>query len=497
MPNMLKDVSTILNIMIIDNKLRNIEIIKSSIKNSNLSFKIIKHVDSATNALKILDSIKCNIIIFDASRTDINSYIFLKEINEKYPDLKMIMYTSINDFDNAENLLSEGLIDYIYKPLSEKKIIRSLIHAENLFKEIEKQKQEQKNIKIQYDENMMIFQDRFLINLVHGHLKKEQEILESFDYFNISIKTGYTVFVLKIDHYKKYALVLEEHDKQYMIFLALYATEKILDVNNNIAFINRYDEVTVIIGGSLTIDEVIKLADNIRETIKKQTNFTVTIGIGDKVDKAKNIDVSYKQCKAALRHNFYLGNNSVIHINFIENNNKISYEYPLKKEELLVYETVNGNVNVALTLIDELYSTLKDKKLPKDFLQKITLDIIVSINRYASELNIPFESFYSKEISIKELREQKSFEDSYNYLKSIVIKICAFIDELRIKSEQNIVSKLIAYIDTNPFENISIKKYSAIVNTTPYYLKKIFSKYHDITIYDYVVKIREKKSKEN
>ena len=52
-------------------------------------------------------------------------------------------------------------------------------------------------------------------------------------------------------------------------------------------------------------------------------------------NEARKINISYKQAKAAIRYNHYLGLNSVIHINYVEPNNIITYEYPLKKKSIL------------------------------------------------------------------------------------------------------------------------------------------------------------------
>lgn len=74
------------------------------------------------------------------------------------------------------------------------------------------------------------------------------------------IPPGYTVMVLKIDYYDKLSLIMEEKDKHMLIFSALYKIESILEeYKNGIAFINRHDEIVIILGGKLSINESITI----------------------------------------------------------------------------------------------------------------------------------------------------------------------------------------------------------------------------------------------
>lgn len=487
-----------IRIMLVDKEGYNRKKLSQIIVSAKLGFNMSKEAASGKEALDILEKNNIDLIISDIRLPDINGYQLFQLVKENYPRTKMILYSSYNEYEYVQKALEEGLIDYVFKPVKEQELKRSLIRAKRVFDELFKQYEEQSRILTKLDESLPVFQDRFLINLMHGHLDKEGEIQGTFEYFNIMIIPGYTVMVLKIDYYDKLSLIMEEKDKHVLIFSILYNVQSILEeCKNGVAFINRHDEITVLLGNRLSIDQSIEIGENIRKIVETKQKITVTVGIGKMYSEARKINISYKQAKAAIRYNFYLGCNSVIHINYVEPNNKITYEYPLKKEELLVYETVIGNEKRAIELSKELYGALRNSQpLPEKLLPKIILDILVSINRYASEQGINMERFFARHFSMREIIKREDLDEGFSYFIDILTSICKHINKERKVKEEHIITKAQEYVSKHLAENISLNKVAARVQTTPENLSVLFAKKGHRSFYDYCTKLRIDYAKE-
>ena len=467
------------------------------IVDSDLGFMVLKSVKSRKEALEFLENEQVDLIISDIKLPDYNGYKLFKDLKESHPEIKMILYTSYNEYEYVQKALEEGLIDYIFKPVREQELRRSLIRAKKLLDDISKRYEEQSRILAKFDKSLPILQDRFLTNLIHGYPEKESDIHSTFEYFNLMIAPGYTVMVLKIDYYDKLSLIMEEKDKHMLIFSVLYKVESILEeYKNGVAFINRHDEIVIILGAKLTINESIEIGEKIRGSIEYDLKITCTVGIGKMYNEARKINISYKQAKAAIRYNHYLGLNSVIHINYVEPNNIITYEYPLKKEEYLVYETVIGNEKRVLELLKDLFKVLNEcQPLPDKLLPKIILDIIVSINRYASEQGINIDSFFNKNFTMKEVLQNKGNDDAFNYLSNLLPSICKYIKEKRKKNEELILSKAKKYVEENFHSNISLNQTAIHVKTTPENLSVLLAEKGFRSFYEYCTKIRIEKAK--
>ena len=239
------------------------------IVDSDLGFMVLKSVKSRKEALEFLENEQVDLIISDIKLPDYNGYKLFKDLKESHPEIKMILYTSYNEYEYVQKALEEGLIDYIFKPVREQELRRSLIRAKKLLDDISKRYEEQSRILAKFDKSLPILQDRFLTNLIHGYPEKESDIHSTFEYFNLMIAPGYTVMVLKIDYYDKLSLIMEEKDKHMLIFSVLYKVESILEeYKNGVAFINRHDEIVIILGAKLTINESIEIGEKIRGSIE-------------------------------------------------------------------------------------------------------------------------------------------------------------------------------------------------------------------------------------
>ena len=486
-----------IQVMEVDPDRQNRSVLKKYIQGSNLGFFVVKEVENGQQALEEVAKSKVDLVISDIKLAGISGYHLFKKLQDQCPDTKMILYATYTDYEYVQRALEQGLIDYLFKPIKPQELTRTLIHAKQVFQEIFRKQEEQKRILTEFDQRLPVFQDRFLINLVHGHYETEGEVQRSLSYFQISLVQGYTVMVLKIDHYHSLSLVLEEKEKQLFIFSLLYKVEEILkEQKNGIAFINRHDEITMILGKELQTQKAVEIAQEIRLKIKKETKATVTVGIGKMHMKANEINISYKQAKAALRHSFYMGNDTVLPIEYVEPDNHITYQYPLKKEELLVYQVVLGNFQTVKGLLKEIFDSLAQSgPLPHKFLPKVLLDIVVSIHRYASEQGIQMEKFFAEHFSIKEVVKRDTEEKAYAYMEKLLGQICDHIGEIRRQKEEEIYTKAKKYVDTYYFEEISLKKLAHFVKSTPEYVSKIFNEKEKKSLYQYAVKIRIDKAK--
>lgn len=102
-----------------------------------------------------------DLIVSDIRLPDYNGYQLFKDLKESHPEIKMILYTSYNEYEYVQKALEEGLIDYIFKPVKEQELRRSLIRAKQLLDDISRRYEEQNRILAKFDESLPILQDRF------------------------------------------------------------------------------------------------------------------------------------------------------------------------------------------------------------------------------------------------------------------------------------------------------------------------------------------------
>ncbi len=453
------------------------------------NFRVVKTVETNKDFIKVLTESGADLVIADIKFLGTLALRTLNDVSEVLPNIRFILYGMYDDSDYLQKSMDFNCIQYMFKPVKPADLDRCLQVAEKVLKDIEQKNEENKYLLSLYDKNLVVFEDRFLINLIHGHLESEREIKKSFEYFNINIIPDYTVFIVKVDNFRQIILTLEEKEKQLMIFNVLLKINTILDeLKNGKAFINHFNAVTVIVGGSLSFQEMYDLATRIKEFILKNIRIEVTIGIGNSYNKATEIPVSYKQAKAALRYTNIFGSNAIIPIDYAEPSNNITYRYPLKKEELLVYTTVVGDFSSAEKRLLEIMEALKAcGTLPDKLLPKIILDILISINRNASEQNVELDDIFSKFFSVRVISGIKTLEEAYHYLHEMILNTCEYIKNNQNNRDHKIYNEVKQFVLDRYFENLTLFKMAYKFNCTPDYLNRLFLEKEKKSFYDFVI----------
>lgn len=486
------------NLIIVDSQPANHPKIRQYIKDSGLELKILATVQTAAEAEAILKSDTVDLIIADDALKGKTGLQLFNENHDAYPNLYMILLADYNRFNNTKELLSGGQIDYLFKPVRKNDVIKSLIQMTHMINEGKKHHSEQVILRENYETSMDVFKDRFLINLIHGHIDSDLQITDQFTYFGISYKTSYVVGVMKIDEYRKYQLVLDEDEKQFLIFKAHHAIHNYLTHKNlGFCFINRFDEICFVITEEDRPEALMDHCYAIQETLHDLLNLRGTIGLGNTYSRPSFISVSYNQARAALGHKFYLGSGSVIHISYVAKESEMAYYYPRSQEQLMIENTVNGDSAMALSILKNLYQALSlVESLSQHYFPLLVIDVLVNINRTASENDVSIEGFFKHYIRLNEINDLKSPTEAYKYLEDAITHICNYQNDHRKIHNNQLLNDIEYYVTTYYANKISLKRAAEYLKTTPFFLEKlIFNKYEQ-SFYDYCMTIRLDKAKE-
>jgi len=109
-----------INIILVDDHDMFLEGI-STILNKHDHINVLNIVNNAKEALGILKSNKPDLLITDISMPEINGLEFIKMVNTKYPDLKILvisMFKQIQSFD--------GIMGYLLKETSEQELLLAI-----------------------------------------------------------------------------------------------------------------------------------------------------------------------------------------------------------------------------------------------------------------------------------------------------------------------------------------------------------------------------------
>jgi two-component system response regulator YesN len=483
--------------MLADTDQDNIKNIRSYIRGTFADLKISTVLtEPSRDVMTALRDDAPDLIIADIRFFGVSGYALIRDIHDRYPNLRFIVYGYYNDSEYMEHSRDFGVLEYLYRPLRRADLSRCLNTAINYFERADVKRREKIRFEEHYHEHLEIYRELFMRDLLNGRIEAESEIYGSFTYFQMDYDKGFTVFLLRVEQFKKLILLMEEMEKH---ILSLKIAHIIRETASNYRIQTAamdFNSVAAIMGGYEDLDKTISLCESIKDEIYKQMGIRVTVGLGRTYDSPSDIRVSYREAESALRYRFHLGENAVIPIHYMEPSNNITYRFPAEKESRLVFTAVIGEYNYCKVLLHEIFDALRAcEPLPDKLLPKLVMSIIISINRYASEKDIPVQTNFTSFFPSKDVLYINDIGSAFEYLDNTLRNFCGFILDSHLKQDEEMVEKAKDICERRYYESASLPKIAQELGTTPEYVNRLFLDKEKKSVADFITGIRLREAK--
>jgi len=481
-----------MNLMLVDAELDNIKNFRAHIKGTFPSIRIVgAFSDISGDIVAAVRQCKPHVILADIRFFGGLHFIRFKEIHEEFPGMRLIMYGTYNESDYMKRGRDFGVLDFMYRPVKPSELNRCMNLALSHFKKQEESVRQTKIMESDYHGRIFQYQEIFLRALLNGDIEREREAREGFDYFGIPFDKHFSVFIIRIDHYRRVALALTEMEKHMRIFNIQANVQEVLRDYNAQAFIRGFHEIPIIVSGDYSVEQKVLLGDRLKHTIFDKTKTRVTIGIGRTYEQPIDIAISAREADATFGYRYRMGYNAVIAIEFVEPNNSITYRYPSQRERRLVYSAVVGDYDYAKGVLSELFNALAQSgQIPENLVAKMVMTIVFRISRYVSELNLPFAADVNRFFPTADVLRIVTIDDGYSFLDKGLEDFCKFVRDFHMKDSLRLHATAKRYISEHYFENFSIAKIAVKLGTTPETLNKVFMERERIMLFDYVMWVR-------
>jgi len=484
----------VIKLLLADNDADSLRNFRTFIRTSVPDARIVGGVGDFARLSAAVRELKPDVILADIRFFGVFAVQSIRELHDNYPNMRFLIYGTYNDAEYIEKVMEYGVIDYIFRPVKPAELERCLKRAVKVFDELTRLNASKARLIADYKNELPLFRDHFLLNLLEGVPESESEIAASLRYFGITLPPPYTVFTVRIDHFKTVILTLEEQEKHILIYqILLLINEKLArrHTDTGVAVMNRFNAVSVILSGPVELYPLIDFCEEIKTEVLYQTKFSVTAGIGRTYETARGIAVSAREADAALRYRHYMGYHTIIPIHFVDPDNTVTYHYPKEKEELLVYAAVTGEYPYCESLLKKLIDALKaSPALPERHVPKIMMQILIAISRYAAEQGMPNENMFTKFFSSREIFELQTLDDAYRYLSGALKNFCEHMVGVRNERKRATVEQVKAYVAAHVRDNNTLASMAMLASTTPDFLSAIFRQSEGCSLYEYTQRIK-------
>ena len=486
-----------MNVMLIDSDKDNIKNFRTYIRRS---FPELKIVGSFTEPQKdIIPSIRDtnpDLLLADIKFFGGVRFMRFKEIHDQFPHIRFIVYGTFNDTEYMRRARDFGVIDYMFRPVKPAELSRCLKLAMGQHKKADVERQAVKQQQERSRDNMSHYEGIFLRGLAEGHIRNHDEIMEGFNHFEINLEPGYTTVVVHIDHFRQIALTLVESEKHLMIYKIFQAVTEAMAEKNALSFMMNFHSIVIFMGGYNSVEDNVSFFDNVKQSILEKTKIRVSIGLGRTYDNVSDIGISYKEATAAFRYRNRIGYNTVIPLEFVEPGNRITYRYPVDREERLIYMAVVGDYQYCQQVLIELFDSIAQSgPIPEGLIPKILMSIVIRISRYITEQNLPIANQVTRLFPAAEILAVKNLEEGLSTFDKALRNFCAYVRNYTEENHQRLFRASKQYIDRNFKENFSTARMAASLGTTPEHLNKVFKDRERVSLFEYVMRVRMDESR--
>lgn len=439
-----------------------------------------------------------HVVITDIRMPFMDGLELTEAIKEKYPDVKIILMTSYDEFEYAQKALKLKVFDFVLKPVDNDKLLDV---AKRAAAEWEREQDVAKKVM----EGVPFLRQRFYDNLLRGRLR-EEEIADELAFVELTLAgTSYAVIVAIADDY--FATGPKNRFGQELLkFCIRNVSQEVLESfaagsgRGSIVFEYAEDEIVIFYCSMEEAEaaerQAMQAAELIRENVETFLKTTVTVGVGSACGKLSGIAESYRNAKAATEFRHLTGTNQVL-----------SYRDTLIKprkegaaaavsgwEGELALPIKLGMKREALNVIDRIEQDITGKyPITLDRLRLLAMEIIlVMVNAFQDWSEPPYDKAALERL-FQELPQLRTAKELFERIRELICDIAANVNERRSRQQQQLVDQAAAFIRAHYMkEGLSLQEVADHVHLSTNYLSMIFKKETGINFSDFLTETRMK-----
>lgn len=480
--------------------------IKSCIDWEEHGFEIAGQAGNGLKALEIIEATHPDIVMTDIKMPKMDGLELISEVRKRFPSIKIIVLSCYNEIDYVKKAIKLGAEDYILKLSLEPEILLEVLSkVKQLIQSEYHNDNTSRNTKNESRENQYIIKEDIYRKMISGSIRYE-DFVKELSSLGICIDSGSNIVICcGIDDHS-YAPVMSKMDDQYLFkFSVINILEESISsfANCDIAEVEE-GEYIILLRRLKTSDELCSkdlitgYLKKINNSLKNYLNISISFGVNPEPIEYTRIRETYFKARAAMKHKFYYGRESIIFYNDIGefDNKELLFTYSNEKSLLGRLEDfdelgVNAIINGFFNRISECKTSDPEK------VRKVSLDIFHSLMKFAKKFDVKAK-FISDNFSVHPLdflMTSETISDIAVYFGEFINKLFEFIYCQQLEAKRPEIIKLQKYIAENISENITLDKASKISNISKCYLSSIFKKETGEVFVDYVNKTKMERAK--
>ena len=468
---------------------------------AQLGFEVVGDAENGEDALEKLEQYEPDVVITDIRMPYMDGLTLTARIREKYPSMKILIFSGFDDFEYAKQAIKLNVTEYILKPVNGEELAVILRRIrENLDEEIE-QRRNINSLRENYLESLPLLRELFLNYLVRGTTDVTAVIPKMREY-GIDILDA-RKWLAAVIHVEKVERIETKELSMHQELIPISVRELLEDYLKpycRFTIFNSIEGITVIsaIDEHNTQTGLINLLNDICKESRRVLEVTITVGVGHDCDTLQEIGSSYRTAVDALGYRAIVGKGKTIYINDVEPVSKGKLQFSAKDEEELISAIKFGSGDIIENVLRRLSGCMDDAKVHFGQYQLYMLSIVNCLIRlmqqYDLDMDDMFDSKGQYEDVLAGICRREEFADR---IVPIACRMNEAMNRERDNTTRRVIQEAKEYIREN-YSNpeLSVEMLCRHLHMSSAYFSTVFKKETGQTYVNYLTEVRLNKAVE-
>ncbi|WP_342481644.1 response regulator [Paenibacillus sp. FSL L8-0340] len=480
--------------------------------------QLIGTADDGDTGLTLIRELRPDIVLTDVQMPSMDGITMAAEVRALLPDAKIVFISGHNDAEYLKSALQMHAADYIFKPVSRKELYAVMEKVTAALDAERRERDRVKEMQVKLTQSMPLLREKFLLSVVSDNINMAQ-VQDKLQFLGLSLLSAdsYIIMVIVIDDVPQVMDSRSERDKQLLSYTVLNIIQELTDKQmRGVTFEKEPGEYVGILltrsfGGQeadreikpeLSADrspenELLLLAESIRDNLRKWLKLSVTIGVGDGVGSLSEVPASYKQARAAADQKWYLGKNRILTMDNIESGENLRYRFEPEWSERVITALKSGDQNRLQGELRGIFGLLEQNRgQGSRYAQNVSLHLILQSSQVLIELNGMTAEWEQREMEAwKLVMRQETIQDLLRYTESYLRHVCDFVEAKRSGKSSEVIERVRRLIGERYADNLTIADIAAGVYLSPTYVRLLYKQETGETVFEYLTKVRIEKAK--
>lgn len=460
-----------------------------------LGFTVVGDAENGEDALEKLEQLEPDVVITDIRMPYMDGLTLTERIREKYPSVKILIFSGYDDFEYAKQAIKLNVTEYILKPVNGEELAVILKRIRDSLDEEIEQRRNIDALRENYLGSLPILRELFLNNLVQRTADAavvEPRLKEyGIDILNARKWLAAVIHVDRVERVETQALSMH----QELIPISVRGlVEDCLKAYCRCAIFTSLEGITVIaaIDEGNTQTGFMNLLGDICKESRRLLEISITVGVGGSCDTLQDIAVSYQAAVDALGYRAIVGEGKTIYINDVEPVNRGKLQFQVKDEEELTAAVKFGSPETIERILRKLTACMEDAKVHARQYQLYMLAIANCLFRlmqqYDLDIDVMFDSKEQYEMILEGICNRKEFAER---MIPVACRMNEAMNRERDNTTRRVIEEAKEYIREHYSDpELSVEMLCRYLHMSPAYFSTVFKKETGQSYVNYLTQLR-------